>query len=99
MKSYKIMILSSAKEDLAGIIDYLSSFYENTAANQYDRIIEKINRLKQFPFMYPEYESSISNYNYRKMVVDNYLVFYTVSEDTVRIHNIINGKMDIGNII
>lgn len=38
----KIVMLSIAVKDLEDIVDYLAQFYETTAMQQYDRIIEKI---------------------------------------------------------
>lgn len=92
MKEYRIVMLHCAKEDLSEMIDYLAKYYPSTALKQYDRIIEKIKNLEKHPFMYEEYKTSISDLVYRKLTVDNYLVFYTVNESTVEIHAIINGK-------
>ncbi len=92
MKEYKIVLLSCAKEDLTEMIDYLARFYPSTALKQYDKIVEKIKNLEKHPFMYEEYKTSISDLVYRKLTVDNYLIFYIVKEDTVEIHAIINGK-------
>ena len=99
MKTYKVIMLPSARDDLAEITDYLSQFYKNTAIKQYDRIIKKINMLKEFPLMCEEYNTFISDFNYRKMVVDDYLIFYVVLADMIEIHNIINAKMDISKWI
>ncbi len=92
-------MLPSARNDLLEIIQYLSHFYKNTAIKKYDKIIEKINGLKQFPFRYEEYKTSVSDYNYRRIVVDEYMVFYVILDDKVEIHNIINSKMDLSKII
>ncbi|MBA1336710.1 MAG: hypothetical protein HPY66_3145 [Firmicutes bacterium] len=99
MKSYKISMLPTAKVDLADMIDYLSQFYQSTAIKQYDRIIDKINTLKEFSLMCEEYPIDIMGFRYRKMVVDKYLVFYVVLEDTIEIHRIINAKMDLTRVI
>ena len=99
MKKYKIKMLPAAKVDLGDMIDYLSQFYPSTALKQYDRIIEKINALKEFPFMYEEYPVDVMGFRYRKMVVDKYLIFYIVLEDTIEIHRIINSRMDSTKII
>lgn len=95
MKSYKINMISNAKMDLSDMIDYLSQFYPSTALKQYDRIIEKINTLKEFPLMYEEYSLDMIGFKYRRMVVDKYIVFYVVLEDTIEIHRIINAKMNL----
>jgi len=98
LKSYKIKMLPLAKIDLSEIIDYLSDFSETVALNQYDKIIEKINGLKQFPLLYEEVRVGASEFRYRRIVVDNYLVFYVVFEDYVEIHRIIHSKMDTSKI-
>lgn len=36
-------------------MDYLAQFYESTAVQQYDRIVEKIQELAEFPEMYEVY--------------------------------------------
>jgi plasmid stabilization system protein ParE len=86
---------------LDDIVKYLSAFYEYTATRQYDRIIEKIRGLAQFPELYLQYQSAYSDVSYRRMVVDDYLVFYTVSESdaVVKIHRILNAKRDVGKLI
>jgi len=99
LKNYKIKLLTIAKSDLEEIINNLSKFSENVALKQYDRIISKINILKQFPEMCEEYEKSIIGYRYRKMIIDNYLVFYIIVDDIVEIHRIINSRIDSTKII
>lgn len=89
-------MLATAKADLNDIIENLSRFYPSTALNQYEKIIEKIKNLEQFPLMYEEYRSAVSSFNYRKIVVDNYLIFYVIQDETVEIHAIINAKMNYG---
>lgn len=98
MKNYKIKLISTAVNDLNDIVDYLSKFSPNSALKQYDRIIEKINALRDFPEIYEEYKASLIGYKFWKMVVDNYLVFYVVKEDLVEIHRIINTRMNTNEI-
>ena len=99
MKSYKIKILPTVKVDLGDMVDYLYQFYPSTAIKQYDRIMEKINDLKEFPLIYEEYPIDIMGFRYRRMVVDKYLVFYIVLEDAIEIHRIINSKIDLTKVI
>lgn len=93
----KIVMLPCAVKDIENIIEYLSRFYETTAIKQYDRIMSGINKLKQFPLMCPVYETTSSRYTYRKLVVDDYLIFYVVNGDKIEIHRILNGKREISN--
>ena len=99
MKEYKIKMLPSAKSDLFDMVKYLSHFYKSTATKKYDMIIEKIINLKLFSLMYEEYKTTISDFTYQRMVVEDYLIFYVVINETVEIHNIINSKMDISKLI
>ena len=99
MKEYNIILLSNAKSDLFEIVEYLSSFYKSTAIKKYDKIIESISKLKDFPYLGSEYKSVVSDFDYRKLVVDEYMVFYVVIDTTIEIHNIINSKMDIGSLV
>ena len=99
MKSYKINLLVTAVKDLDEIVNNLSQFSSNVALRQYDRIIEKINSLKEFPEMNEEYKISVLGHKYRRMVIDNYLVFYVVKNNSVEIHRIINSRMNSSEII
>ncbi|CRF28959.1 Plasmid stabilisation system protein [Mycobacterium tuberculosis] len=99
MKSYKIKLLPTARIDLGDMIDYLSEYSPETALKQYDRVIDKINTLKEFPFMCEEYPIEVMGFRYRRMVIDKYLVFYIVKEQVVEIHRIVYVKMDLTKVI
>ena len=88
-------MLPLARIDLSEIVCYLSDFGETVALRQYDRIIEKINGLKQFPLKYAKYTAHTTRYNYRRMVVDKYLVFYVVLDNHIEIHRIIHAKKNL----
>ncbi len=49
--------------------------------------------------MYEEYRAGHYHWAYRRMVVDDYLMFYTVLDDTVEIHSVLHGKRDIGRYL
>ena len=64
------------------------------------RIIEKIDKiilkLVDMPQMYPIYEDFPI---FRKIVVEDYLIFYLINEEKkcIEIHRLIYGKMNIKN--
>lgn len=91
----KIVMLPLAVKDLEDIVDYLAQFYESTAVQQYDRIVEKIQQLAEFPEMYEVYPGGQFHQFYRRMPVDKYLVFYVVRDDVLEIHRILHGSRDI----
>nr|WP_315988574.1 type II toxin-antitoxin system RelE/ParE family toxin [Desulforamulus aquiferis] len=88
-------MLPAARIDLGYMIDYLSEYSPETSLKQYDRVIGKINTLKEFPFMCGEYPIEVMGFRYRRMVIDKYLVFYIVKEQIVEIHRILYAKMDV----
>ncbi len=88
-------MLPIAVKDLEDIVDYLVQFYESTAVQQYDRIVEKIRELAEFPEMYEVYHGGQFRQVYRRMPVDKYLVFYVVHDEVIEIHRILHGSHDI----
>lgn len=91
----RIVMLPRAAQDLEEIVDYLSDFYISTALDQYDRLISKINEILFFPLMYPEYKSGRFKFAYRRMIVDEYQIFYVISDDEIVIHRILHEKRNI----
>lgn len=91
----KVLMLPRAAQDLEEIVEYLSGFYLSVALDQYDRLVSKINEITSFPFRYPEYKTGRFKLPYRRMVVDDYLVFYVVSDDEIVIHRILHEKRNV----
>jgi toxin ParE1/3/4 len=95
----RIVMLPRAVQDLEDVVDYLSQFYASTGIKQYDRIVSKIQELPPFPHKYEEYGAGHYRFSYRRMVVDDYLVFYAVLDNAIEIHRILHGKRDIGRYL
>lgn len=95
----RIVMLPRAAQDLEDVVNYLSQFHANTAIKQYDRIVSKIQELPRYPEMYEEYGTGRYRFAYRRMVVDDYLVFYAVLDDAIEIHRILHRKRDIGRYL
>ena len=82
---HKIEFLPIALEDLRQIVRYISVELKNPVAAEKiaDEIIEKINRLEEFPYIAHVYiPQQPLEKEYRKLLVKNYSVFYTVEEET-----------------
>ncbi|QZY55569.1 type II toxin-antitoxin system RelE/ParE family toxin [Crassaminicella profunda] len=81
--NYNIKFTPKANDDLKEIYSYISSklFAQNEADNLLERMETSIMRLKELPFscnfVADEY---LKNKGYRKLMVDNYIVFYLVEE-------------------
>ena len=96
---HKIVTLPTAEQDLDDIVEYLGGFYPSTAIRQYDQIISAILSLEEYPNKFEVYKPGQFRYDYRKMVIGDYLVFYVVNDTEVVIHRILHGKRDIGRYI
>ena len=73
--TYKIKYLPLAVQDLNDIARYLSGFYPQTARRVLKEMREKITKLGDTPRMCEVYALDPT---YRKLVADQYLVFYHV---------------------
>lgn len=91
----KIVMLPRAAQDLEEIVNYLSDFYTSAALDQYDRLVSKINEIPSFPYKYSEYKPGRFKLSYRRMVVDDYLIFYVVGDNEIVIHRILHEKRNI----
>ena len=76
--TYKIKYLPLAVQDLNEIARYLSGFYPKTARRVLKELREKITKLGDTPKMCEVYRLDPA---YRRMVVDQYLVFYRVNDE------------------
>lgn len=92
--TYKIQYLPLAVQDLHDIARYLSGFYPKTARRVLKELRERIVKLSDTPRMCETYQPDP---DYRKMVVDQYIVFYQVKDDarTVEIHRILRGSWNL----
>ena len=84
---YNIEILQSASDNIDDIGRYIASELKNkTAAERLtDKIYSTIETLAAFPYAHtvhqtPQNEEPLK-YEYRKILVDNYFIFYRVDEE------------------
>ncbi len=90
---YKIRLSERSRQDYIDILEHKKQFYPGTAGRFADALHEKTSLLVAQPFMCPEYPPRPK---YRKMVVMDYLVFYTVDEQAkvITLSRIVNGTSD-----
>lgn len=97
---YKVLIYPAAKQDLMDIIDYLNTLSHDAALRYYDLLTSEIASLAQMPERCPRPKDlALAAKGYRYLIVENYLVFYVVSGDTVQIRRILYGRRDYNKIL
>ncbi|MDR1324193.1 MAG: type II toxin-antitoxin system RelE/ParE family toxin [Candidatus Margulisbacteria bacterium] len=87
--AYAIKILSRAARDLDDICAYHAGTHK--IKKLLDALDNILINIAQTPYMYPEH-----NKQYRKITVEDYLVFYKVfpALKTIRIYRILHAKRD-----
>jgi len=92
---YKVKYLPSLSQDIRRIAEALEE-YPNKAKRLLKEMDEKLLKLEEMPNMWPVF---YARPKYRKMVLEDHLLFYTVDEKhrVVRICRILYGKKDISS--
>ena len=100
MAIYKIKIYPTAQQDFRDIIDYLNTLSPDTALRYYDLLTEKIASLAQSPERCPHpRDLALTAKGYRYLIVQNYLVFYIVNDDTVQIYRILYNRRNYSALL
>lgn len=91
----KIKYTPAAVDDLDEIFSYISKENVTTAEIMLEKISNGITRLAKFPNMgsvLSDEEYTLVQRGYRFIVVQPYLVFYRIIDNTVIIHRILHGR-------
>lgn len=101
---YNLEYLPVARQDMVEIVRYISRELNNLAAA--DRLatelIEAGNSIPTFPYAYPAYiPIRPLKHEYRKLLVQNYFMFYWVDEDKklVTVARVIYAKRDYERLL
>lgn len=95
MEAYKVVIYPSAQRDMQEIVSYLNTLSQDAALKYYDLIVSGIASLQTMPERCPHpRDLSLAAKGYRYLSVNNYLVFYIVSDGVVHIHRVLYAKRD-----
>lgn len=93
----KVKYSPAAVDDMDEIFSYISKDDVSAAENLLQKLDHQISGLADFPEMgsvLSEDDYSLVQRGYRFIVVNPYLVFYRVVQDTVVIHRILHGRRD-----
>ena len=101
---YNLEYLPAALRDMAEIAEYISKELKNpqSAVRLAEKFIEKAETLRTFPYGNQVYQPIRPlKYEYRKIIVDHYLMFYTVDEKskTITIMRVIYARRNYEDIL
>ena len=95
MKKYNIEYSMESKQDLIDIKRYIKYNLQepNTAQKLITKIKKEIDSLKDNPEMYSIIDDDIiKRFKIRKLVIDNYIVFYRINDENIQIVRIMYGR-------
>ena len=83
-KRYRIIYEESFISDLNEVTDYITFVLYNPQASErlLKKIYKMIDNLQYFPTLFKQYKETC----YRRIVVNNFLIFYLIDESNQRIH-------------
>ena len=90
---YDSVFLPIADQDIIRINDALAE-YPNKAKRLFQELERKLRTLEDMPYLWPVYQN---HPEYRRMVLEDHLLFYKVDENEhkVNIYRILFAKIDI----
>lgn len=101
-KKHHISYLPIARKDLQDIIDYIAFDLEvpDAALKMLNMLETEISTLQGNPFRGAVHSSFRKhNYQYRKLFIKNYVVFYVILEDIVEIQRVFYNRRNMDKFI
>ena len=93
MEQYSVKIFPMAQNDLKNTVNYLNTLSPAVALRYYDLIVEKIGSLQTMPERCAlARDAQLRLRGYRLLHVENYIVFYVVSGNTVEVRRILYAR-------
>ena len=102
MHNYNIEYSKESKQDLIEIKKYIKDNLQEpyTAQNLISKIKNEIDNLKNDPKIYAIIdEGIIKRLEIRKLIVDNYIVFYRIQESNIQIVRVMYGRRNWINLL
>ena|SRR3990172_344219 len=97
---YTIRLLQAAEEDFKEIITYITLDNPSAAETIAHKIEKSLSNLSTYPLIgkIPN-EEELATMGYRFLVVQNYLIFYTIEDQIILVHRIIHGAREFLSLL
>ena len=97
MRKYRVAVSNEARRMLTEHVFFLARVNPEAAKKLQVRIMDAIRSLETMPERYPYLDPDDRRSPYRKMVVpQQYLIIYTIQDDTVYVEYVLDGRQDYG---
>ena len=95
-----VRLLRIAEDDLTEIVTYIAADRPSAAEKLAARIEKNLHLLARNPQSgrIPK-EEELLRVGYRYLIVEDYLIFYTIEGQTILVHRILHGARDYLNLL
>lgn len=98
--NFNIRLLTIAEEDFTEIISFIASDNTKAALNLADKIEKNLELLADNPLLGKSpSDSDLKLLGYRYLIVESYLIFYTIEKRTILIHRILYGARNYKSLL
>ena len=97
---YELRYLPAAEADLIEIFDFIAQDNPSRALSYLKKLDKRVSTLERHPLLgrIPRHPK-LREYGYRVLIVESYLIFYIVREQTVEIHRVFHGSRNLDYLI
>jgi len=97
---YQIRFLKIAEDDLTEIVSYIAADNPKAANAITTKIEKNLELLSENPLLGRKpRDEEIRKLRYRYVIVQNYIIFYTIENKTLYIHRILHNARDYKSIL
>jgi addiction module RelE/StbE family toxin len=98
--NFSIRLLSIAEEDFTEIISFIAADNSKAASNLADKIEKNLELLTNNPLLGKSpSDSDLKMLGYRYLIIENYLIFYTIEKRTILIHRMLHGARNYKSLL
>ena len=98
--NFSVRLLSIAEEDFTEIVSFIAADNTKAALNLADKIEKNLELLADNPLLGKSpSDSDLKLLGYRYLIIENYLIFYTIEKRTILIHRILHGARNYKSLL
>jgi len=98
--NFSVRLLSIAEEDFSEIISFIADDNLKAAENLANKIEKNLKLLSENPLLGKSpSDSDLKLLGYRYLIIENYLIFYTIEQRTIFIHRIVHGARNYKTLL
>ncbi len=98
--NFSVRLLSIAEEDFSEIISFIADDNLKAAENLANKIEKNLKLLSENPLLGKSpSDSDLKLLGYRYLIIENYLIFYTIEQRTIFIHRILHGARNYKTLL